>query len=54
MFRLPNINGQTDSNKVRQIADFLFQFIRELNIKLEQIEKDIELLKKNDDTKKGG
>jgi hypothetical protein len=54
MFRLPNINGQTDSHKVRQIAEFLFQFIRELNIKVEQIEKDIELLKNNDETKKGG
>jgi hypothetical protein len=54
MFRLPNINGQTDSHKIKQIAEFLFQFIRELNIKLEQIEKDIELLKINKDTKKGG
>lgn len=53
MFRLPNINGQTDSHKIKQIADFLFQFIRELNIKMERIEKNIELLM-NDETKKGG
>ena len=32
MFRLPNINHPTDSGKIQQIADFLFQFIRQLNM----------------------
>ena len=35
MFRLPNINHPTDSGKIQQIADFLFQFIRQLNMEQE-------------------
>lgn len=51
MFRLPNVNGQTDSQRIKQIADFLFQFVRELNLKVEQIEKDINVIK--DEGKRG-
>lgn len=38
MFRLPNINARSDSAKIKQIEDFLFQFIRELNLKMESID----------------
>ena len=36
MFRLPNINHPTDSGKIQQISDFLFQFIRQLNMEQEK------------------
>ena len=42
MFRLPKIDAQTDSERLKQIEDFLFQFIRELNMKVESIEELIE------------
>ena len=42
MFRLPNINAQTDSGKIKQIEDILFQFTREMNLKMESIEKSID------------
>ena len=42
MFRLPNITGRTDSEKISQITDYLFQLARELNLKTESIEKSIE------------
>ena len=35
VYRLPNINGKTDSEKVEQIKDFLFQLIRQLNMEQE-------------------
>lgn len=38
MFRLPNINALTDSGKIKQIEDYLFQFVRELNLKMDSIE----------------
>jgi hypothetical protein len=42
MFRLPNINASTDSEKIKQTADFLFQFVRELNLKMESIDESTE------------
>ena len=42
MFRLPNINGRTEAEKVSQLTDYLFQLIRELNLKMESIDKSIE------------
>jgi hypothetical protein len=35
VYRLPNINGKTDSEKVEQIKDFLFQLVRQLNMEQE-------------------
>ena len=40
MFRLPKIDAPTDSGKIKQIEDFLFQFVRELNLKMESIENE--------------
>lgn len=42
MFRLPNINASTDSGKIKQIEDYLFQFVRELNLKMESLDKSTE------------
>ena len=46
MFRLPNINAPTDSEKIKQIEDFLFQFVREMNLKMESIEDELNDKKK--------
>ena len=35
VYRLPNITGKTDSEKVEQIKDFLFQLVRQLNMEQE-------------------
>lgn len=42
MFQLPNINAPTDSGKIKQIQDYLFQFVRELNLKMESIDESTE------------
>jgi hypothetical protein len=39
MFRLPNINGRTDSEKIAQLTDFIFQLVRELNMKMNSLEE---------------
>ena len=46
MFRFPNINAPTDSGKIKQIEDFLFQFVREMNLKMESIEDELNDKKK--------
>ena len=42
MFRLPNITGKTDSEKISQITDYLFQLVRELDIKTAALDELIE------------
>ena len=32
MYRLPNINAPTDSGKIAQIQDYLFQLVRQMNM----------------------
>jgi hypothetical protein len=39
MFRLPNITGKTDSEKIAQLTDYMFQFVRELNMKFDSLEE---------------
>ena len=39
MFRLPNINGRTDAEKIAQLIDYLFQLVRELNMKMNSLEE---------------
>ena len=42
MFRLPNITGKTDSEKIAQLTDYMFQFVRELNMKMNSLEENTE------------
>ena len=42
MFRLPNITGKTDSEKIAQLTDYIFQLVRELNIKMNSLEENTE------------
>jgi hypothetical protein len=37
--RLPNITAPTEAQKIQQIADYLFQLARQLNVILDDIDK---------------
>jgi hypothetical protein len=42
MFRLPKIDAPTDSGKIKQIEDFLFQFVREVDLEFESVKESTE------------
>ena len=37
--RLPNVTAPTDSQKIQQIYDYLFQLARQMNVILDDIDK---------------
>lgn len=39
-FRLPNINGKTEEERMKQVIAFLYQLVQELNWAMEALSKE--------------